>query len=53
MMLFRIGSSIVVATKLPSSVYSKIFNNPQCFLLYGGTPVKPFLDITDVRKIIT
>lgn len=49
--LFRIGSSIVVATKLPSSVYSKLVNNPQCFLLYGGTPVKSFTDITDVRQL--
>ena len=48
-----IGSSIVVSTNLPSSVYSKLHNNPHCFLLYGGTPVKPFLDINDVSKFIT
>ena len=53
MILSRIGSSIVVSTNLRilPSAYSGLPNNPLCFLLYGGSTVMPFSDISDVSKI--
>ena len=43
----RVGSSIVVTTERVSSVYNKLINNPQCFILYNTSEI-PFLEVTDV-----
>ena len=43
----RVGGSIVVATERVSSVYNKLINNPQCFILYNTSEI-PFSQVTDV-----
>ena len=47
----RIGASIVVSTQTFPSVFNKLINNPQCFLLYHN-PGVPFSEIHDVRSIL-
>ena len=43
----RVGASIVVTTERVSSVYNKLINNPQCFILYNSSEI-PFSQVTDV-----
>ena len=47
----RIGTSIVVETERSSSVYNKLINNPQCFIIYN-TAETPFTEITDVSSSV-
>ena len=47
--IVRIGASIVVMAERFSSVFNKLINNPQCFILYDTAEI-PFLDISNVSS---